>query len=158
MLRGLLLFVLSFSVSAETLRVMSFNVRFPAKGDGPDLWETRRDMFIESIRQKDPDLMGTQELFHLQGQYVVEKLPDYQWFGVSRRGNQTDEHMGVFYKPSRLKLLKQGNFWLSETPEAPGSSSCSPSDHPGPTGSMACPLPCSVRRRRRPAPRQRWPG
>lgn len=123
MLRRILLVLVPVCLSAETLRVMSFNVRYPSKDDGPNLWETRRDMFIESIRQKNPDLMGTQELFHLQGQYIVEKLPEYKWFGVSRRGNQVDEHMGVFYQPSRLTLKASGNFWLSETPEVPGSSS-----------------------------------
>ena len=119
----LLCLLLPAALFSEPLRVMSFNVRFPSKDDGPNLWETRRGMFIESIRQLDPDLLGTQELFHLQGQYIVQQLPAYRWFGLSRRGNQTDEHMGVFYKPSRLKLLKSGDFWLSETPAVPGSSS-----------------------------------
>ena len=30
--------------------------------------------------------------------------------------------MGVFYRRDRLDLLKQGNFWLSETPEVVGSN------------------------------------
>jgi endonuclease/exonuclease/phosphatase family metal-dependent hydrolase len=108
---------------AETLRVISFNVRYPAKDDGPDLWDLRKDRLIEVIRRSRPDLMGTQELFHIQGQYIVEKLPEYAWFGVSRRGNQEDEHMGVFYRRNRLRVIESGNFWLSETPEKPGSSS-----------------------------------
>jgi endonuclease/exonuclease/phosphatase family metal-dependent hydrolase len=115
------LLLLTTCASAELLRVMTYNVRYPAKGDGPDLWDSRREMFVASVRAKDPDIIGTQELFHLQGQYLVEKAPEYKWFGVSRRGNTEDEHMGVFYKPSKLKLLKSGNFWLSETPETAGS-------------------------------------
>jgi endonuclease/exonuclease/phosphatase family metal-dependent hydrolase len=70
----------------------------------------------------DPDIMGTQELFKLQGDYIVGQLKDYDWFGVSRRGNSEDEHMGVFYKKSKFFLLDQGNFWLSPTPDVPGSS------------------------------------
>jgi endonuclease/exonuclease/phosphatase family metal-dependent hydrolase len=111
------------SASGETLRLMTFNVRYPASGDGENLWDKRRDMFIETIRSRDPDLLGTQELFHLQGAYIAEKLPEYQWFGISRRGNHEDEHMGVFYKPARLRLVESGNFWLSETPDTPGSMS-----------------------------------
>jgi endonuclease/exonuclease/phosphatase family metal-dependent hydrolase len=103
------------------LRVMTFNVRYPAQSDGPDLWEKRKDILVDTIRRHRPDLMGTQELFHLQGEYIVSKLPEYAWFGLSRRGNQQDEHMGVFYRRDRLKLLDSGNFWLSETPEQPGS-------------------------------------
>jgi endonuclease/exonuclease/phosphatase family metal-dependent hydrolase len=117
------LLALAFCASAETLRFMTFNVRYPNPGDGENRWEARRDMFIETIRGRDPDLLGTQELFHLQGQYIVEKLPEYKWFGISRRGNQQDEYMGVFYKESRLRLVESGNFWLSETPDKPGSVS-----------------------------------
>ena len=110
---------------AEALRVMSFNVRYPAPSDGPNRWELRRDLLVDTIREKNPDLLGTQELFYEQGQYIVEKLPQYTWFGVSRRGSREDEHMGVFYRPGKLKLLDSGNFWLSETPEVAGSMSWS---------------------------------
>ena len=110
---------------AESLRVMTFNVRYPATSDGPNRWEQRRDLLVATIKEKNPDVFGTQELFYEQGQYIVEKAPEYQWFGVSRRGNRTDEHMGVFYKPGVLRLVESGNFWLSETPETPGSMSWS---------------------------------
>jgi endonuclease/exonuclease/phosphatase family metal-dependent hydrolase len=42
---------------------------------------------------------------------------------VSRRGTREDEHMGVFYKRARLRPVETGNFWLSETPDVPGSMS-----------------------------------
>jgi endonuclease/exonuclease/phosphatase family metal-dependent hydrolase len=108
---------------AQTLGVMTFNVRYPSPDDGPNVWENRRDILVETIRLKNPDLFGTQELFHKQGQYIADKLPEYTWFGISRRGNNQDEHMGVFYKPSKLRLLESGNFWLSESPDTPGSMS-----------------------------------
>lgn len=113
----------SFGSPAETLRMMTFNVRMPGTGDGPNLWDLRRDMFVETIRSKDPDIFGTQELYQSQGDYVVAKLPEYKWFGISRRGNHQDEHMGIFYRESRLRLVDSGNFWLSETPDQPGSIS-----------------------------------
>ena len=123
-LRAALLLILSVAgLSAEHLKVMSFNVRYPAKSDGPNLWEKRRDLLVATIREKSPDVFGTQELFYEQGQYIVEKAPEYTWFGVSRRGDKTDEHMGVFYKPAVLRLLESGDFWLSETPQTAGSMS-----------------------------------
>lgn len=109
--------------AAQTLRVMTFNVRLPLKSDGLDYWDNRRDLLVETIRRYSPDVIGTQELFYVQGQYIVEKLPEYEWFGLSRRGNQEDEHMGVFYRKDRLRVAESGNYWLSETPDVPGSMS-----------------------------------
>lgn len=114
--------VMALCLGAETLRVMTFNVRYPNPGDGPDAWPQRRDLLVEVVRAQSPDVMGTQELFYEQGQYIVDKLPGYTWFGLSRRGNHEDEHMGVFYRKDRLKLLDNGDFWLSQAPEKPGSS------------------------------------
>jgi endonuclease/exonuclease/phosphatase family metal-dependent hydrolase len=121
-MRVFLLFV-AVMLHAESLRVVSYNVRYPAKGDGANVWEARKDLFVASVKAMDPDVMGTQELFKLQGDYLVERAPEYKWFGVSRRGNSEDEHMGVFYKPAKLRVVESGNYWLSETPETVGSSS-----------------------------------
>jgi len=113
----------SLCAPAETLRVMTFNVRYPNPGDGANAWSARRDLLVETIRSRQPDVVGTQELFHEQGQFIVEKLPEYAWFGLSRRGNHEDEHMGVFYRKDRLRVVESGDFWLSVTPEKPGSIS-----------------------------------
>nr|WP_199100038.1 endonuclease/exonuclease/phosphatase family protein [Dyella sp. ASV21] len=121
------LLVLSATVSsplaAQSLRVMSFNVRVPVAADGPNRWEARRDLMVRTIREQHPDLMGTQELHQEQGDYIVAKLPEYTWFGIDRRGGHSDEHMGVFYRKDVLVLKESGNFWLSDTPDQPGSIS-----------------------------------
>jgi endonuclease/exonuclease/phosphatase family metal-dependent hydrolase len=114
---------LAAPLAAQTLRVMSFNVRLPQASDGPNRWEQRRDLLVQTIRQQHPDVMGTQELYSLQGDYIVAKLPAYAWFGEGRYGGHRDEHMGVFYRRDRLRVLASGNFWLSDTPEVPGSIS-----------------------------------
>jgi endonuclease/exonuclease/phosphatase family metal-dependent hydrolase len=116
------LLLLTLTLAAQDLRVLTYNVRYPAKGDGPDLWNLRKDILIRSIAEAKPDLMGTQELFELQGNYIVAKLPEFAWFGLSRRGNHEDEHMGVFYRKDKLKLIDSGNFWLSPTPDVVMSS------------------------------------
>lgn len=108
---------------AEPLRVMTFNVRYPNPDDGPNYWENRKDLVVETIRQYDPDVIGMQELVDSQGVFLDERLEEYAWFGVGRDGAHGDEHMGVFYKRDKLFPLETGNFWLSETPEVPGSMS-----------------------------------
>lgn len=119
----LLLFGLAAPLTAQTLRVMSFNVRLPLASDGPNRWEARRDLLVRTVREQHPDVMGTQELYQLQGDYIVGKLPGYAWFGEGRYGGQRDEHMGVFYRRDRLRVLASGNFWFSDTPQVPGSIS-----------------------------------
>jgi endonuclease/exonuclease/phosphatase family metal-dependent hydrolase len=123
MRRILYLLVAVGGLFGQQLNVMSFNVRFPSKGDGANVWELRKDLLVDTVRRHSPDVMGTQELFQEQGDYIVEKLPEYAWFGVSRRGNTVDEYMGVFYRRDKLALESSGNFWLSETPDVAGSSS-----------------------------------
>jgi endonuclease/exonuclease/phosphatase family metal-dependent hydrolase len=105
------------------LRVMAFNVRLPLKSDGLDDWPNRRDHFVDTLRAADADIIGTQELYKIQGDYIVERLPLYAWFGIDRRGERSDEHMGVFFRRDRLRVVDLGNFWLSDTPQVPGSIS-----------------------------------
>ena len=108
---------------AEPLRVMTFNVRYPNPDDGGNVWEIRKDILVDAIREYEPDVFGTQELFDVQGRYVADQLPEYERLGISRRGNREDEHMGVFYRRTKLFVVESGNFWLSETPSEPGSMS-----------------------------------
>ena len=111
------------SLAAQTLRVMSFNVRTGIANDGLNDWDHRRDIMVRTIREQHPDVLGTQELNKFQGDYIVSKLPQYVWFGIGRRGDDGDEHMGVFYRTDRLRVIDAGNYWLSDTPNKPGSIS-----------------------------------
>jgi len=106
------------------LRVMSFNTRTTlGTHDGPEEWPNRRALFMQTVKAAHPDVMGTQEFTQVQGDDIVHDLPEYRWFGVDRRGGHADEHMGVFYRRDRLRLVRSGNFWLSDTPDVPGSNS-----------------------------------
>jgi endonuclease/exonuclease/phosphatase family metal-dependent hydrolase len=108
-------------VAAEApLRVMTFNVRVPVD-TGMNAWANRRDLMVKVIKAEHPDLLGTQELTEEQGEYLVAHLPGYAWFGQGREGGTKGEHMGVFYRTDRLKVERSGDFWLSDTPDVPGS-------------------------------------
>ncbi|WP_250876533.1 endonuclease/exonuclease/phosphatase family protein [Luteibacter anthropi] len=108
---------LALPVAAADLKVMSFNVRTITGPDGPNRWEMRRDLFADTIRRIDPDVIGTQELGQAQGDDTVARLPGYTWFGRDRYGGHKDEHMGIFYRKDRLKVIESGDFWLSDTPD-----------------------------------------
>jgi len=102
---------------------MTCNVRQPDQDDGLNCWENRRDLLAETILAANPDLIGTQELFLLQAEYLIARAPMYAWFGRGRFGDTADKHVGIFYRRDSLRLLEQGDFWLSETPDVPGTSS-----------------------------------
>lgn len=112
----------AFAAEAEgVLRVMSFNIRLPAESDGVDYWETRKPLAVRMLREQAPDVVGLQELVKAQADYLARELPDYAWFGRGRDADGGGERMGVFYRKDRLKVVESGDFWLSDTPDVPGS-------------------------------------
>jgi endonuclease/exonuclease/phosphatase family metal-dependent hydrolase len=117
------LFASNAARAATPLRVMSFNVRTPADTGPGRRWEDRRDAMVALLKQQRPDVVGTQELVKAQADYLVAHLDGYRWFGQGRRGGDGDEHMGVFYDSRVLTVVESGDFWLSDTPEVPGSIS-----------------------------------
>lgn len=116
-LAGALAASMVLTASAAELKVMSFNVRTMTGKDGPNGWDHRRDLFADTIRKMGPDVIGTQELYKEQGDDTVERLPEYTWFGRDRYGEHRDEHMGIFYRKDRVKIVESGDFWLSDTPD-----------------------------------------
>lgn len=132
MMRGVLALILTLLLAAcattpakqpDPLKVMTFNVRLPVKNDGVNFWDNRRATAIAMLARTQPDIIGTQELWQVQGDDIVRALPQYRWFGMDRRGGHSDEHMGIFYRTDRLRLIQSGDFALSDTPDVPGSIS-----------------------------------
>lgn len=104
------------------LRVMTYNLRY-ASATGPNAWPQRRPLMRELLTNTAPDLIGTQEGLHGQLQDIASDLPDYVWTGVGRDDGKTKgEFMAVFYRKARLEALSTNHFWLSDTPEVPGST------------------------------------
>lgn len=104
------------------LCVMTYNVRY-ANATPPNAWPERRPLMRELIANVAPDVIGTQEGLPAQLQDLATDLPDYDWVGVGRDDGKTKgEIMAVFYRRSRLEVLSTNHFWLSDTPEIPGST------------------------------------
>jgi endonuclease/exonuclease/phosphatase family metal-dependent hydrolase len=122
-----LLFVLSNATTfAENppIKVMSFNIRYGKANDGANSWEFRKDLVIETIKTFNPDLMGNQEALKFQTEFLKAGLPKYGFHGVGRDdGNEGGEYTSIFYRKSRFEMVDSGHFWLSESPEEPGSVS-----------------------------------
>lgn len=121
--------LLSFTVlvRAQTatnppLCVMTYNLRYASKTP-PNAWPERRPLVREVIELVKPDVIGTQEGLHAQLLDVAADVPEFAWTGVGRDdGIQKSEFMAVFYRRARLEPLATNHFWLSDTPEIPGST------------------------------------
>ncbi|MGQ9504857.1 MAG: endonuclease/exonuclease/phosphatase family protein [Thermogutta sp.] len=106
------------------LRVMSFNIRYGTAPDGENHWDRRKDFLVETILAFRPDFLGTQETLAFQRDFLAEKLPDYGCLGVGREdGKEQGEIMAIYWRKDRFEVLDFGHFWLSTTPEVPGSKS-----------------------------------
>ncbi len=107
---------------ADELKLMTFNIRYGRAADGPDSWEFRKELVVETIKKFDPDILGLQEALDFQIQYLTENLTQYAWVGVGREdGRNKGEFSPVFFKRKRFEVLAWSCFWLSETPHLPGS-------------------------------------
>ncbi len=107
---------------AALLRVMSSNVRFGTAKDGPDAWDSRHERLRACWAEEKADLVGTQEMLPFQAEFLQQAFPDYVYVGRSRDlDNDQGEQCGIFYRRARFVELERGHFWLSETPDLPGS-------------------------------------
>ncbi len=108
-------------LAALPLRLMTFNLRRRKPSDGPNTWSERRGAAAEVVRRYAPDVVGTQEGLDDQILDMLHALPAYGYLGQARMGGRDDEFNAVFYRKDRFVLLESGDFWLSDTPDVPGS-------------------------------------
>jgi endonuclease/exonuclease/phosphatase family metal-dependent hydrolase len=114
---------LSFA-SAQTVKVMSYNIRLDTPNDSVNQWPKRTHKVYALIKKYDPDIIGLQEVLHHQLTDLLQNLPAYRYIGVGRDDGKTKgEYSAILYKKDRFKALNQNTFWLSTTPEVPGSKS-----------------------------------
>lgn len=110
--------------SDKVLKVMTFNIRCVSQSDKQDIWFNRKEEVAALILRHDPDLLGMQEVTQPQMEFLQGALSDYEGFGVARDdGVKAGERCPVFFKRARFEKLREETFWLSETPEIPGSRS-----------------------------------
>ena len=107
---------------APPLDVMSFNVRYGTAPDGENSWTARRELVRRVIRTVAPDLLGVQEALRFQLDEIAPAMPHSGEVGVGRDdGIQAGEYAAILYDTTRLTVLAHGTFWLSDTPDVPGS-------------------------------------
>ncbi len=107
---------------SRAMRVMTYNIRLATKADSVNYWPNRKALVSGLINYHQPDLLGVQEALPEQIDDLEKLLPQFSYYGVGRDdGKRQGEFSAIFYRKDRFKPLGSGTFWLSDTPNVPGS-------------------------------------
>ena len=116
----LLMFACNFAM-AQNLRIITYNIRLNIPSDGINAWPNRSNQVSSLLDFHQADIFGLQEAFIDQIKDIHAQLPNMAWVGVGRDdGKKAGEFSPIFYNSKKIKVLKKGWFWLSETPDKPG--------------------------------------
>ena len=106
------------------LNVMTFNIRYATMNDSANAWLYRKDKVASQILFHDTHILGVQEALYGQITDLVPRLPNFKYVGVGRDdGKYKGEWSAIFYDATRLTVLENQTFWLSQTPSVAGSKS-----------------------------------
>ncbi|GAA4088764.1 endonuclease/exonuclease/phosphatase family protein [Mucilaginibacter panaciglaebae] len=116
------LFLSAAAFSQHQLNIGTYNLRNDNKQDSlkGNGWGDRYPVICKIVQFNDLDIFGTQEGKHNMLENMVDSLPGYKYIGIGRDDGKTKgEYSAIFYKTTRFKILKQGNFWLSTITDRP---------------------------------------
>jgi endonuclease/exonuclease/phosphatase family metal-dependent hydrolase len=106
----------------DPIRVMTINVRYDNPEDSINAWSNRIPLLVKFISEENPDILGLQEVLWHQYNLMDSVLQGYSSVGVGRDdGARGGELNPVFFRKERFDLVRTITFWLSDTPDLPGS-------------------------------------
>ncbi|HME52638.1 MAG TPA: endonuclease/exonuclease/phosphatase family protein [Candidatus Lokiarchaeia archaeon] len=100
---------------------MTFNIRYAAAKDGINCWANRKHMVVELLQKYAPDVIACQEVLPEQLDVLKGTLSSYKAVAVSREGSDKDSEMVPLFIRG-FTIESSGVFWLSDTPDVPGSN------------------------------------
>ncbi len=113
---SVLFLLIGVFLNAQTLKVMTYNIRLDVASDGENDWNHRKDYFTSQIKFYEPDIFGVQEAKPNQVIDIATSLLQYDNVGIGREGIGKGESSNIFYKKERFRVKESNTFWLSETP------------------------------------------
>ncbi len=108
--------LLSIYSYAQTLDVITYNIRLNTASDGENAWPLRKDYLTAQIQFYEPDIFGVQEATPVQVEEITSILTQYNVVGIGRDGEGLGESSNIYFKKDRFILKETNTFWLSETP------------------------------------------
>lgn len=103
------------------ITAVTFNMRLDVTGDGKNYFFCRAPFILEKINKEKPDIICAQETTDRMRAWLRSVLTDYEMIGQGREANYRGEANPILYRKDRFSPLSIGQFWLSETPNIPGT-------------------------------------
>lgn len=103
------------------MKFVTFNIRYSWDADGINSFPFRAGHILCKIDEKKPDVICFQEVSDKIGDFLKKHLPEYNFTGHGRDADYTGEAMLTAVKKDSYEVLSSEVFWLSPTPEIPGS-------------------------------------
>ena len=107
------------------VRVCTYNIGWAAGSPThPGCWASRRADVAALVRSSSPDVVAFQEVVPAQAGYLRGTMPEYGFAGEYRNADRKSGQGNlVAWRRDRFELVETRTFWLSETPDVPGSKS-----------------------------------
>ena len=110
------------SFEADSIRIMTFNIRYGTAPDGEQSWWNRRDCLFGVVRDTRPDILCLQEALRGQLDEIRAAFPEYAEAGVGRDDGKTEgEYAAILFRSARFEKRVDSTFWFSDTPDVPAS-------------------------------------
>lgn len=112
------------------IKVTTFNLRCDTTTDEQMRFQFRKGLILDKLEQEKPDLIGFQECTVDMAAFLRRHLVDYLCVGNGRNADYGGENNMIAIRKDRYELMQLETFWLSETPDIPGSRYAEQSDCP----------------------------
>jgi len=103
------------------MKVVTFNIRGDFGVDGRNDFCHRKPLILRKLALEQPDIVGFQEVLPHVADWMRQALPEYDVVGCGREKDLTGEQMTVIFRRDSFQLIAMRTFWLSPTPNVPGS-------------------------------------
>lgn len=111
-------------------KIVTFNIRCDFNQDKENNFSFRKSIIQKKIDKEQPGIICFQEVLPHVAVWLKDVLEEYYIVGCGRSKQLDDEQMTIAFKKDNWNLISMETFWLSSTPEIPGSRYENQSDCP----------------------------
>ena len=105
--------------NSRELRVLQFNIQTENGNSAP--FAVRAELYRRLLDQLRPDVVGMEEVTTTWRKWLDDYVFNDSYAGVGEARTNGGEANPIYYRKDKYELIDSGTFWLSDTPDVPGS-------------------------------------